>query len=189
VTDDSNSSPVSGAEPEILNGPNAGKKTPSAANGTYSIPTISPGAITVRFRAGGYDTTDRDVTIGATNVTLNVAMHKTPTTTTTTTSAPALRADFGSSPNPCTMTPSGGGLSVDCTLDASSSTGAITQYSWSYLGRSDSGVRIGISADCGTGPGVQSVGVSVTLTVRDGTGATNSTTKTVTLVKKGVCGF
>jgi hypothetical protein len=201
VTDDATGAPIPSAEPEILSGPNAGKKTPSGSNGFYSIPGLSPASFTVRFRAPAYDNADRNATISNSNVTLNVAMHRSPTTTSTSTSTSTsttststttttvnaeLRADFTWSPDPCTMT--GTNAVVDCTVNGSSSTGAITQYTWSYKGRTATGVTHSLVLDCGIGGGVQ-VGVDVTLTVRNAAGTTASTTKTITLVKKGACGF
>jgi len=76
VTDDVTNAAIAGAEPEVLAGPNAGKKPVTGANGFYSIPGLAPQTFTLRFRAQNYDNVDRTVVISSSNVTLNVTMHR-----------------------------------------------------------------------------------------------------------------
>jgi hypothetical protein len=110
VRDDASSATIQGAEPEILSGPNAGKKNPSAANGAYSIPGLLAATFTVRFRASGYDNRDEVVTISNANVTRDVPMHRAATTTTSTVTTTSVRA-----PVPAPILPPKSGST--CSLD------------------------------------------------------------------------
>jgi hypothetical protein len=190
VVEESTNQPISGAELEILNGPNAGRTFQTDSAGLYSITGLSPGSFTVRFRATGYDPADRLITITNANVRTDVALRRTVTTTTTTTSVPSttLRADFTVTPVPCTIT--GAAAVVDCTVDSAPSTGAITSYTWTYLGITvTNNFRFVLALTCANTGTTQEATIQVTLAVTDATLSQNSTTKPVTVRKSNACGF
>ena len=124
ITDATSSQPVTTAsEVEILDGSRVGQKFPGT-NGAYSITGLTAGTFTARFRAVDYQSTDRLVTIGSANITLNVPLLRLP-----------LIARFTWAPDPCQMTNTGsGGVATNCLVNGSSSSGftTIVGYAWSY---------------------------------------------------------
>lgn len=194
ITDATTNQPVPLADIEIIEGANLGRVFRADAAGFYTAPNLNPGTFTMRVRAFGYPSTDiRGITI--TNANLRVDVQLTPipistttTTSTTTTSIPVLTADFTVTPVPCTIT--NAGASVDCTVDAAPSTGAITGYKWEYKGRTVTGnARISLQITCADLGAQKDDTIFVTLTVTDSDGATATVTKGVVIVKTGACGF
>jgi hypothetical protein len=108
---------------------NIGKRFQGDGNGAYTMPGLSPGAFVARYWAAGYLVKDVLITITTSDLTVNVQLTPEPPPTTTVT---ALNASFTFSPNPCTFS---SGPSISCTVDSSSSTGAITSRKWNYAGK------------------------------------------------------
>jgi len=79
VTDDATGRPVAGSEIEILDGKNAGKRSPlSDGNGYYSMPGLLADTFGIRARAYGYDFADRTVTIADGDARADVRLRPTP---------------------------------------------------------------------------------------------------------------
>jgi protocatechuate 3,4-dioxygenase beta subunit len=189
ITDATTNRPVPLADIEIIEGANLGRVFRADAAGFYTAPNLNPGTFTMRVRAFGYPSTDvRGITI--TNANLRVDVQLTPlpvSTTTTTTTIPTLHADFVWTPDPCTISPP---AVVDCTVDGTPSTGAITTYAWSYASKTvANNARFMLVLACsdlsGTGTDVT---VPVTLTVTDVNGGTDTVKKDVAIKKiSGAC--
>ena len=64
---------LSGADVEILSGPNAGKKGATDNAGAYCITSLQPGTMTARARRSDYNSADQTVTVSS-NTTLNFAL-------------------------------------------------------------------------------------------------------------------
>jgi len=189
VTDAKTKDIVKFADIEVISGVNAGRRFQGDGNGNYTA-VLTAGSFVMRAWALGYETNDVSVTLVNANLRVDVTLTPVPLTTTTTTTVAALSANFTYSPNPCTIT--GLGAVVDCTVDASPSTGNIGNYEWKYKGKTVSGSasKISLALACSDLGSQKDDTVFVTLTVADITIiATATTTKGVVIVKNGACGF
>jgi len=187
VTGSDTKQPLAGAELEARDGSIVGKVFPTDASGAYAIPSLGPGTYTFYIRKAGYSTGGGQATIANTDARLDVVLDRTPAPAPP--SAPSsLTAAFNVFPNPCTM--SGTPVTVNCAVDGNASAGPspITAYAFTYLGLTATSVVSDLRLTCGDGP-EQEVHIPVTLTVTDADGNQNSTTKFVTVVKIGACGF
>jgi len=190
ITDSTTGQPVPLADLEVIEGANIGRTQRAGANGQYTLANLNPGTFTIRVRATGYPSTDiRGITITNANLTLNIQLTPLPVSTTTTIPVtPTLKADFTWTPDPCTIT--GASATVDCTVDATlASTGQIIKYEWTYKGKTVANnarfMLVLACSDLGSG---SSDSVSVTLTVFDPGGTTNTVTKGVPINKvSGAC--
>jgi Carboxypeptidase regulatory-like domain len=154
------------ADIEIIQGANIGRRFQGDANGTYTMTNLSAGAFVMRVWAEGYLVKDVQVTLTTQNLTVDVQLTPVPPPTT---SVSPLNAAFTFAPNPCTISP---GLSVNCTVDSSTSTGNITTRKWNYGGKEViDQVTLALSFGCGdlVGSGTNRT-VSVRLTIMDADG-------------------
>jgi hypothetical protein len=190
ITDDTTSRAVPLAEIEFVEGPNTGKIFHADLSGLYTAPSLTPGAFTMRVRGLGYDSLDVRGILANADLRLDVKLHLTPiTTTTTSTIAPTLHADFTWTPDPCTI--SGSPPVVNCTVDGTTSTpiGSITTYLWSYKSQTvPNNARFMLVLACSDLGSSTSDTVSVTLTVFNAGGTTDTVTKGVPINKiNGAC--
>jgi hypothetical protein len=75
ITDGESGQPVAG-EVEIIDGPDAGRKTPTDGAGRYALSGLSSGSLTVRARAAGYDSGDMHVTIVDRDVRADITLRR-----------------------------------------------------------------------------------------------------------------
>jgi len=168
VTSEKDGTVLKFADIEIIQGVNIGKRFQGDANGAYTMPGLSPGAFVARYWAEGYLVKDVLITITTSDQTVNVQLTPEPPKTTTVVTS-TLNASFTFSPNPCTFSP---GPSINCTVDSSSSSGAITSRKWNYAGKEViDQITLGLSFACSdlVGSGTNRT-LSVRLTVFDAGG-------------------
>jgi hypothetical protein len=65
VSDDRTGAPIAAATVQTVGGANGGKSSSTDGNGSYSIPGLTGGSVTIRAAANGYDTIEQVVTIAA----------------------------------------------------------------------------------------------------------------------------
>jgi len=77
ISDASTGRPIQDAEIEVLDGENAGKKSPgSDGNGYYSLPGLVAGTFTTRARAPGYDPRDQSVNMTNSDVRVDFTLQQ-----------------------------------------------------------------------------------------------------------------
>ena len=173
VTDGNGGAAIQGAEPTILDGPNAGAYPGTSSNGNYSIPNLPAGSFRIEFRALNYDLSPAQ-TVTITN---SDAVHN------RTMSISVPRADF--SQGTCTANGTATTTGLNCTVDGGPSQGRIDSYTWSYEGGGGSDQRHSMQMPCGGRP-IGNNSVPVTLTVRNRSGS-DTLTKNVTVNKIQGC--
>jgi hypothetical protein len=65
VSDERTGAPIAAATVQTVGGANGGKSSSTDGNGSFSIPGLTSGSVTIRASANGYDTIDQAVTIAA----------------------------------------------------------------------------------------------------------------------------
>ena len=173
VTDGNGGAAIQGAEPTILDGPNAGSFPVTSSNGNYSIPNLQAGSFRIEFRALNYDLSPAQ-TVTITNAD---AVHN------RTMSLSFPRADFNQ--GTCSANGTATTTGLDCAVDGGPSQGRIDAYTWSYQGGGGSDQRHQMQMGCGGRP-IGNNSVPVTLTVRNASGS-NTITKNVTINKIAGC--
>src|SRR5206468_12520398 len=76
IADDSTGRPLlDGAEAQVTDGDNAGTVGRVDPSGAYSITGLMPGTFTLRARANGYESRDRQVTLDAADMRVDFGLH------------------------------------------------------------------------------------------------------------------
>jgi hypothetical protein len=173
ITAELSGQPIANAEMEILDGVNAGRKFLTDGSGVYSAPSLPPGTFNARFRAVSFDSTDRVVTITNANVRLDIVLR--PVGPVAVIVPPQQNPGYN-----C-------GTDLSCPFNGSQSTGTgLNQYNWTFGdGGSASGAMVNhtYAASFIAVPFTQRQ-ATVTLTVRDTFGRTNTASIVISVYRR-----